>query len=460
MEITITSRRNVAPRPPVEAPRVLPLTPLDLTITWSPLEMWYLFDEAVPFPRLAEGLARTLGRLPRFAGRHHGDEAGELVGTRVSPEDSMILVEARAEGSMADLGNLGELGDLDQHLQNPALQAPFLEPHGEAPLSAEPGVAVARAQVTYFRDRGMLLALRIHHVLVDGEGHVAFARSWAAAARQGAAPVVSDHRDALLRLAEQEPPPASPAAVLPAPPPLDAYFRQGGAAWFARPAVLWGFDVSAAQLARAKRRMLAGLPRDGVELLSTNDVLHAHLWHAVLRGRRRHPEFGQGEASLWQASNLRRRLQPPLAEGYVGNAVLPYPTRIGMDEFDPEDVLDLAVRLRRRLDEANTAGQLGAEVRALSGRHRAGAAWRDQMYLPAYHRGALSSTNWSRFPFQEVDFGAGPPRYAGVPGAGPVAAGVLVLQAVPPGGEPGIRVLLGLHQDEMEGFLEAFQGLE
>jgi hypothetical protein len=225
----------------------------------------------------------------------------------------------------------------------------------------------------------------------------------------------------------------------------------GGLAWLQRPAVALDFDFPRTWLETERARLGRHLPPGRGEALSTGDVLHAHLWGALLRARRERGTAG-ARAALWQAANLRARLDPSLAPGYLGNAILACRAELDPGAWDLEDVAGLAGHLRGSLQESLRPEALAGRLAALREAQRGGTRWRDLMYLPRYHEGEVSTTSWARFPFGEVDFGTGPPAYGGPPPSAPPFAGHVFLAGIPGPGPAGVRATVGLHPEEMEAF--------
>ncbi|CAN6288564.1 unnamed protein product [Urochloa humidicola] len=172
-------------------------------------------------------------------------------------------------------------------------------------------------QVTSFACGGFVLGLAMNHCLADGQSAAAFLCSWADAARSS--------------------PPSSAAA---APPFLDRTLQRarpvpavafahdefteiedvsGLAAGGGAPCVYRSFTLDAGKLERLRIAAGGGGDASGAAACSTFVALTAFVWAARTRalGMR-----GEQRSKLLFAVDVRRRADPPLPDGFWGNAVV------------------------------------------------------------------------------------------------------------------------------------------
>ncbi|CAN6299885.1 unnamed protein product [Urochloa humidicola] len=219
------------------------------------------------------------------------------------------FVEASADGELREVtddvsapGAAGVLADLvyvgtESEKKNP-LEAPLLT-----------------VQVTSFTCSGFVLGLAMNHCLADGQSAAAFLRSWSEATR-GAPPSHAPWLDRTLQRARPVPTIGFAHDEFTEIEDVSGLAAAGGA-----PCVYRSFTLDAGKLERLKIAASGG--GDGADAsaaaCSTFVALTAFLWVARTRALGMRPEQ---RSKLLFAVDVRRRVDPPLPDGFWGNAVV------------------------------------------------------------------------------------------------------------------------------------------
>ncbi|CAA2982588.1 omega-hydroxypalmitate O-feruloyl transferase [Olea europaea subsp. europaea] len=135
---------------------------------------WYFHQEPI-MKVLSDALRSVLVPYYPFSGRLRETKNGKLE-VFFGPDQGVLLVEARSDVALADLGDLS--------VSNPAwIKLIYRFPNEEQYKVVDMPLLIA--QVTKFRCGGFSLGLRICHCLCDGLGAMQFLSAWAATAKTG-----------------------------------------------------------------------------------------------------------------------------------------------------------------------------------------------------------------------------------------------------------------------------------
>ncbi|CAA2987660.1 omega-hydroxypalmitate O-feruloyl transferase [Olea europaea subsp. europaea] len=144
------------------------------TIYFYRLNEWHFHHEPI-MKVLSDALRSVLVPYYPFSGRLRETKNGKLE-VFFGPDQGVLLVEARSDVALADLGDLS--------VSNPAwIKLIYRFPNEEQYKVFDMPLLIA--QVTKFRCGGFSLGLRICHCLCDGLGAMQFLSAWAATAKTG-----------------------------------------------------------------------------------------------------------------------------------------------------------------------------------------------------------------------------------------------------------------------------------
>ena len=194
-----------------------------------------------------------------------------------------------------------------------------------------PGPVVAAFQATFI-EGGVIMGSAISHQVSDGLGVDAFCATWSAYSKEATTgePANLDPNIPPQNLFTAARPSSEEWEKLrgkypslkyntepPPPPPAD----------FVPPVVTTRvFHFPKSKLAQLKAECSVGLPKDGVEFVSSYDAVAALWWRAMLRARRSYVHYNdEAKTSAVHAVNLRKRVEEPVSRRFIGSSVaLPY----------------------------------------------------------------------------------------------------------------------------------------
>lgn len=457
LNVRVLSATRIFPDVAVEEERHVPLSIIDATVLrFSPTCACWIYDlpkgGALSTDLLAQSLRKALSWYPQWSGQLHwakydvngghtqrygrlmisygcqSDPGVEFVVAN-SPHklDSFIPATADrfAEKGYWNAGNVPTV-DLLPYAQLALYNAVDYE-----------GFPCAMVQLTKFACGGLSVALKLAHPLADAQTMVQFVHNWASINRalfHGAPPpkldCVFDPQilDAAaagdINSSKADPTISSVARALPMnrfdwwasiegcpswgldavriPPTL----RESVGVTPLGPPLPWAeWDMAASAgkwlvyfSASEVHRMWQDASRAG--RVSHLDALLAHVWALVNRARG--PDLG-GEVFLDYTFDMRRRLSPPLPEGFVGSPIML--ARIAADASE-HSIGKLANTIRTTAAHFNSS-TLPALLHDLA--HELSSQRRWDGFLGRRH---AIVTSWVRLDVYDVIFGAGaPPRY-------------------------------------------------
>ncbi|KAG0474175.1 hypothetical protein HPP92_016032 [Vanilla planifolia] len=398
------------------------LSNLDLFAAWYHVPTIYFFRPAASIATpsatdLKLSLSRVLVPYYAFAGRF----------TR-SP-DGRREIKCTAEGAyfaeaVSEL-SLDEFGVYTPSVENCRLLVPA---HGSNPSDKnEESTPILLVQLTTFRCGGVCLAIALSHKAADGISALSFTCAWAAATRKPTQPIPDpsfDHTPLTAR---------SPPTVRFSHPEFDLRPRPTAP----KPASFAYLYLKKAQL-RALKASIGGE-------YSSYEAVAGHIWRCICLARG--PAQPDEEVRLLMTADVRKRLRPPLTEGYVGNAIIP----------------TVAVAKAADLVEAIPAARIREAIVKLNNDYLRSSL--DFLEMQEDKRGLsrsagnfaatdVSVTSWMQLPIDDVDFGWGRTEYFGM--AAFTYARQCCVMKTPNG---GVKVGISLETEYMEGFKELFHGL-
>ncbi|KAK4759925.1 hypothetical protein SAY87_023056 [Trapa incisa] len=350
---------------------------------------------------ISDALANILVPYYPLSGRLRETENGKLE-VFFGPDQGALLVEAHSEMGLDELGDLA--------VPNPAWEPLIYRFPNEEPYKLL-DMPLVIAQLTRFKCGGFSLGLRLCHCICDGLGAMQFLGAWSATAKLG-------------RLAVSPTPCWDREFFHPRDPPVVKYphtefmrIEEGSSLtrslWQEKP-VQKCYKITREFQVRIKAFacQLVGTPSarpspspsqwNTTTTTTTFDALAAHIWRSWVRALDVRPL--DYELRLTFSVNARQKLlDPPLKEGFYGNAVC------------------LACAVSKVSDLVN--GDL-SETTSLVRQARLGISeeyLRSTVDYVQVNRptrlefgGKLTITQWSRFPiYESADFGWGRPLYAG-----------------------------------------------
>jgi hypothetical protein len=371
-----------------------------------PITIVYYFEERQDFTTLRESLAATLQRFFPLKGRLVLEAGNRLI---IEEDTAGPLGAATFEES--EVTEMPDLRDFASMLKF------------AMPVDCRIDRPLARLCLIHL-PLGSLLSVSISHGVTDGRGYFLFLMSWAAANRGVSLPEANHDRRVLdlgtcgEELSDERLLLRMQSFVLPAA-RFDAHREEIAFEELLLPAALVKAEVERAQATVGAR-------------LSRNDVLAAWLWKRYVE---RWNQPGE-EVSVTCAVDA-RRLMEELTPLYFGNATFSAIVRAPYERVVESSVGALAMGIQsgvETIDRRFVEDRLRCmeEVRA-RGWFNPGSAFGLRGWHPD---SGLLVTNLSRIPLDQVDFGAGVPKFF-YPLGGARAAAIM-------SAPDGVRIVVGL----------------
>ncbi|XP_042412216.1 hydroxycinnamoyltransferase-like [Zingiber officinale] len=374
------------------------------------------FDAAV----LRDALSQVLVPFYPMAGRLTRGQDGRIAID--CNGEGVLFVEADAETTVDDFGDFAPTSELEQLIPKP--NADYTNGISAFPLLL--------LQVTHFKCGGAALGVGTQHHVVDGSSAIHLMNSWTDVAR-GVGIAVQPVIDRTLLRARDPPNPSFTHIEYQPPPSMNT-----SAAQVASPAAVRIFKLTREQLNLLKAKAPPG------DSYSTYVLLATHVWRCVCIARDLPPDQ---MTKMYIATDGRQRVQPPLPQGYFGNAIFTTtPIAAAGEVTSPEGGPSPAAKTIKEGLVRMDANYLQSALDYLE----------MQPNLEALVRGArtyrcptLGLTSWTHMPIYDIDFGWGRPIFMG-----PARIGYEGLAFVLPSaaGDGGLSVAISLQPDHMLKF--------
>ncbi|KAJ6759163.1 SPERMIDINE HYDROXYCINNAMOYL TRANSFERASE [Salix koriyanagi] len=390
---------------------------------------------------LKDSLSHALVPFYLLAGRLHWIGRGRL--ELECNAMGATLIEAESESKLEDFGDF---------LPSPEYQNLFPNVDYAVPLHELPLLLV---QLTIFQCGGISLGLTISHAVVDGKSALQFMSEWARISRGEPSGMLPFLDRKIMRAGD---PPS-------APPQFDH-------AEFGLPPLLLGRLNSTEERKKKTTIAMLRLTKNQVEKLksmanerrsSTDtssvrgytryETLTGHVWRSVCKARRHKPEQPTG---LAVCVDSRRRVQPPLPDGYFGNASLDVIAVSHAGELLSKPLGYAASKIREAIETVTDEFVRSAtdflknqpdltrfqDIHALRGAEG-----------PFYGNPNIAVVSWLTLPIYGLDFGWGEEIYMG-PGTHDFDGDSLLLPS--PNEEGSVILAICLQAAHMEAFKQGF----
>ncbi|KAM3244939.1 hypothetical protein ACQJBY_056335 [Aegilops geniculata] len=427
MKITVQSSKSIKPdyggHRPVSPPfttNVVPLSVFDKANLDTQVSVIYAFHPpAPPNGALEAGHARALVEYREFAGRLARDADGS--------RRAILLNDAGARLVEATAGVA--LGSVMPLRPTPAVLS--LHPSG--------GDELMLVQATRFACGSLVVGLTVHHTVADGRGFCNFILAWGQATR-GAPVDPAPVHDRTSFFAPRSPPKIEHEHRRVEFKPYDARKDDDAGGGGDGEVVGERVHFSAEHIAKLKSQASAGTRH------STVQCVLAHLWRCVTRARGLE---GRDATALLIGVDGRRRMSPPVPDGYTGNVVLwarPTATARELVGMPLRHAAELIGRAVARVDDAYYRSFIDFAC--------SGAVEAERLVPMADAADMLLSPNvevnsWVRLPFYDLDLGGGRP-FLFMPSYVPVEGVVFLVASFAGGGS--VDAYVSLFRRDMDAF--------
>ncbi|XBI49863.1 hypothetical protein VPH35_113350 [Triticum aestivum] len=419
MKITVQSSKSIKPdygahrpaAPPFTA-NVVPLSVFDKANLDTQVSVLYAFHPPAPPNGVLEaGLARALVDYREFAGRLARDADGS--------RRAILLNDAGARFVEATAGVA--LGSVMPLRPTPAVLS--LHPSG--------GDELMLVQATRFACGSLVVGLTVHHTVADGRGFCNFILAWGQATRGAPVdPVPPPKIEHEHRRVEFKPYGAR----------KDDY-AGGGGGEEEEEVVVERVHFSADRIAKLKSQASSAGAR-----YSTVQCVLAHLWRCVTRAR---GLDGRDATALLIGVDGRRRMSPPVPDGYTGNVVLwarPTATARELMDMPLRHAAELIGRAVARVDDAYYKSFIDFAC--------SGTVEEERLVPTADAADTVLSPNvevnsWVRLPFYDLDLGGGRP-FLFMPSYVPVEGVAFLVASF--AGDGSVDAYVSLFRRDMDAF--------
>ncbi|CAA3027614.1 spermidine hydroxycinnamoyl transferase-like [Olea europaea subsp. europaea] len=397
--VTVKTIHTVQPAEPTPN-EIMYLSDLDQikAVTHAPTVHFYgpntdfLYSDAIQI--LKDSLSKALVIFYPLAGRLHEIEFG---GGRLElhcDAKGAILVEAETESTVEDFAKQDFLPNEKMRELIPKMD------YSNTPISEQPLVL---AQLTKFSCGGLSLGLGISHVLVDGPSAFHFINEWAKISRgekTGILPVLDR------KILQIEEPPKFEHTVL-TPPPL-LIGQSDNTEERKKPTAIAMLKLSKGQIDKLKDKANEGkLYNNSSRPYSRYEAVAGHVWRCASKARRL---VDEQLTRLHVAVSFRNRIQPPIPQGFFGNANLREAAITTVGELLSNPLSYASSKIRETVDQVTdeyVRSYLGLikalpDVSVHRNFHTAGCA------MGAFYGNPnMEVTSWTSMPVYDANFGWG-----------------------------------------------------
>ncbi|XP_010541075.1 PREDICTED: spermidine hydroxycinnamoyl transferase-like [Tarenaya hassleriana] len=431
---------------PAEPTRIgrFPLTELDQVNTINHVSIVYLYKKPAESFKgnvveiLKSSLSRALFHFYPLAGRLRWSSGSRLELDCNAAGVPFVVAESEAE-----------LSDSDDFYLLPEYDKLVAQVNYKNPIEKIPLLLI---QITKFKCGGFSISGNVSHVIVDGQSTFHFISEWARIARGEPLGVIPFLDRKILRAGE---PPAMDSQpldrkVLDQPPSMINEEREKNKKKKTKVAML---RLSKTDVQKLRNRANMSESADPARGFTRYEAVTGHVWRSVSRARGHLP---QQPTAVGLCIDSRSRMQPPLPQGYFGNATVDVIAVSTSGELISKP-LGHAVRKIREAIKKVTDDYVRSEIEYLKRQedlrkfqdlHALGGTER-----PFYGNPNLAVVSWLNLPICGFDFGWGSEVFKG-PGTYDFDGDSLLL---PDHDDPGSVVLaLCLEESHMEAFKKYF----
>jgi shikimate O-hydroxycinnamoyltransferase len=444
MVVTIKSSHVVKPAKPTWTGRVS-LSEWDQIGTITHVPTIYFYKSSPKWPTLSnaiinnlkDSLSHALVPFYLLAGRLHWIGRGRL--ELECNAMGVTLIEAESESKLEDLGDL------------PSPEYQYLIPNVDytIPLHELPLLLV---QLTIFQCGGISLGLRISHAVVDGKSALQFMSEWARISRGEPLGTLPFLDRKVLRAGD--PPVARPQfdhAEFGLPPLLLG--ELSNAEERKKKTTIAMLRLTKIQVEKLKNMANEGRSIDSGRGYTRYETLTGHVWRSACKARRHKPEQ---PIALGVCVDSRGRMQPPLPDGYFGNASLDVIAVSQAGELLSKPLGYAASKIREAIETVTNEYVISAidflknqpDLTRFQDIHALGGA-----EGPFYGNPNIAVVSWLTLPIYGLDFGWGKEIYMG-PGTHDFDGDSLLLPS--PNEDGSVILAICLQVAHMEAFKKCF----
>ena len=326
----------------------LELSPYDLCNKGRSTPMTWFYGDTLDTPQLLDSLTTTLASYPVFCGRYNASPPTAVDLNNAGVPVQISIHPSTLSEAVAHLPPSGKASVFLRTAHEPFV--PTKEPMDPDQGSTE--APLMSIKITTFAGGGTAIGILAQHCVVDAEAQILFMRHWACAYRGLPLLPPPVHARCYVDKAVADAPIERPDgfrvhAIKPGEQHMPEFV--GVMPQINGPSVCI-VPLDGEALATLKAEASAELPPGAY--VSTDDVLTAHVWRTLCAMRCEQlgiPVDSDEMTTCHRPVNFRKRIEVPLAEGYVGNAISQVLTDMSVRELLSSHPSAVAHRLRSDL---------------------------------------------------------------------------------------------------------------
>ncbi|KAK7329762.1 hypothetical protein VNO77_23941 [Canavalia gladiata] len=417
------------------------ITHLPTIYFYRPSQNWLTPDSNIA-TTLKDSLCRVLVPFYPLAGRLHWIGNGRL--ELDCNAKGVHFIEAESSSTFNDLGDFSPSSEY--HHLVPTLD--YTLPIHELPL--------VLVQLTRFKCGGICISFTISHAVADGPSALHFISEWARVARGESLQTVPFFDRKVFRAGEPPlvPPPKSYAHMEFSPPPL-LLGQSDNTEERKKNTTVAILKLSKTQVETLKKKANESWHRPSNGRGYTRyETVTGHVWRSACKARG-HEKDQPTVLGVWVDS--RSRMQPPLPEGYFGNATLVVVATSVAGDLVSKSLGYAASRIREAIEKV-TDEYVRSGIEFLKKQEDL-TKYQDIHHAvgcdngPFYGNPNLGVVSWLTLPIYGIDFGWGKEVYMG-PGSHDFDGDSLLLPG--PDGDGSLLIALCLQVVHMDAFKNHF----
>ncbi|KAI5659289.1 hypothetical protein M9H77_28082 [Catharanthus roseus] len=417
---------------------------------YRPNEEYWLKPEDTIIKTIEGSLSKALVHFYPLAGRLRSLGRGRL---EVDCNGAGVqLIEAETDSSLADLGDF---------LSSPKFHNLF--PSIDYKTCCIEELPLLYVQLTKFKCGGICLSLTVSHAVVDGLAAAHFTSEWARIARGESLQVVPFFDRNVFRTGDESDDPFQFQGLVSSSP---CFLHN----LYNFPPILIGQSSNEAERRKATCTAVLKLTKHQIETLKKKanagrgvsmgipytryEVITAHMWRCACKARNLMPEQ---PTALGIALDLRQRIQPPLPQGYFGNAIIDVVASSYSGKLISRPLSYAASKIREAISQV-TNEYVKSSIEFLENQEDL-SRFQDLYAFkndegPFYGNPNLAVVSWLTLPLYHLDFGWGKEVYMS-PGTHDCDGDCLIIPGHE-GDDETLAVGLCLQEMHMEDFKKFF----
>ena len=398
------------------------MSPFDIRNMGRSIPMCWFFSSSLNPDELVDSLRKTLIAYPVLSGRYDGKKPPTQF--NLSNQGVPVDVCTWHDTSMSAQAAAHHLPYTPHQTQTSEFfiqsHTPFVpDKKGMDPDAANPDAPLLKVKIISYPAGGTSVGILVQHGVCDAESAIQFMIQWSRIHKsQGFSPVPMHDRAEYLETLDHsnvlfggpgEPPAGSlmtnvPAGASPSPPAFARHMNS----IMGDPAQARAVIVPCPRLICTNWKAAANAGLADGAFVSTDDIVSARCWQALCSMRCQQLGVSMDSQDIVttcnRAWNFRKRISPPLPEGYCGNAVSGVFTQMTVGSLLAMSPAKVALKLRSSLQKTSSH-DVAARGKWIQARMKEGGTPKQ---IWDEHAFTFIISSWN-FPWEEVDFAGSTP---------------------------------------------------